>query len=256
MLITPNWTRQGEVMGRQLHAWGLATVLGLGVLAASGCYSATNSTSDSATLTDHVSSIRLDSNSGRVTITGKQGVSQVSLQRTVSYSGSAPAGTTYHVQNGQLVLSGCGQYCTVDYTLTVPANLPVSGSTTTGRTTLSGLGSVGVSTHSGEVDMDTIAGPVTVRTTNGRIQGRAIKGDHLDAAASNGESNLTLATAQDVHAQTSNGAITLFTPPGSYQVTAETTNGHKDIEVPNTGSGQHRLDLHTDNGHITVKPAA
>jgi hypothetical protein len=242
-------------MGQQLRTLGLATVLGLGTLGVSGCDFATSSTQDSATIPDQISSIRLDSDSGGVTITGKEGVTQVSLQRTVSYSGNAPSGTTYHVENGQLVLNGCGQHCTVDYTLTVPAKLPVSGSTTTGRITLSDMGSVDVSTHSGQINMDTIEGPVKAQTTNGRIQGQGIKGDSFDAETSNGEVNVTFATPQNVHAQTSNGAINLFVPSGAYNVITESHNGHKDIQVTNSPTAQYKLDLHTSNGHITVKPS-
>ncbi|MFI5783119.1 DUF4097 family beta strand repeat-containing protein [Nocardia sp. NPDC051570] len=197
----------------------------------------------------------MDSASGGVTITGRAGVSQVSLQRSLAYRGAAPSGVTYHVDNGELVLNGCGQDCSVDYTLTVPANLPVSGSIHSGAITLSGMGSVDVSTDSGQVSMDTIAGPVKVETASGKIQGQGIKGDHIQAKTSNGGIDLTLATAQDVRAETHNGAIDLAVPASSYHVTAETHSGDKNVDVPNTPTGQYHLDLRTSNGHIAVKSA-
>ncbi|RJO73350.1 hypothetical protein D5S18_19075 [Nocardia panacis] len=240
-------------MGNLLRALALA---GLGTIAVSSCSTVQPThIEDSATLTQQISSIRLDMEAGGVNVEGRADAGPVALKRNFSYHGAKPSDVTYRVENGQLVLGGCGTDCAVTYTLTVPVNLPVSGSTTTGAITLSRVGSVDVSTHDGHVQLDNVAGPVKAETSNGRIQGQAINGSKVEAKTSNGSIDLTLAVAQDVRATTSNGSVTLAVPNGNYQVSAETTNGRKNIDVPNTPAGQYHLDIRTSNGQITVKPA-
>ncbi|MEV4127932.1 DUF4097 family beta strand repeat-containing protein [Nocardia sp. NPDC049707] len=243
-------------MGQPLRALMLAAIAGLGTIAVSSCGTVEPTHSeDSATLPQQIASIRLDMDAGGVTVEGRADAGPVALKRNFSYHGAKPSDVTYRVDNGQLVLGGCGQDCAVTYTLTVPANLPVSGTTTTGVITLSNVGSVDVSTHDGQVRLDTVAGPVKVETTNGRIQGQAINGSKVEAKTSNGSIDLTLAAAQDVRAETTNGSIDLVVPNGSYQVSAETTNGRKNVDVPSTPAGRYHLDMRTSNGQITVKSA-
>ncbi|MEU7134369.1 DUF4097 family beta strand repeat-containing protein [Streptomyces sp. NPDC046261] len=216
---------------------------------------ASESFSDDDVLKDKITSVRLDSRSGGITLRGQDGAGQVSLQRKVDYKGDKPGGKTYRVEDGVLVLGGCGKDCSVNYTVDLPAGLPVTGKTSSGRITLSRVGAVTVGTSSGAVNLDDVAGAVDVHTTNGRITGTGLKGDGIKARTSNGKINLTPAKAQDVRAKTSNGAITLTVPDGRYKVTAKTNNGSKDIGVSNDPNGQYQLDLTTSNGAITVKSA-
>ncbi|MFC4494669.1 DUF4097 domain-containing protein [Streptomyces ovatisporus] len=207
---------------------------------------------DDVTLSEKVTSVRLDIRTGGVKLRSKQTVTDVALHRRVEFNGDKPK-ATHRVENGVLVLRGCGRDCEVSYTVDLPPRIPVSGRTSTGGVSLSGVGRVDVRTDTGAVDLDDVDGAVDVHTTNGRINGRGLKGDRLRAETSNGAIDVSLATPQDVRARTANGAISVTAPDGSYDVSAETDNGRKSIGVPDDPSGDHRLDLETSNGRITVK---
>ncbi|MFC5187791.1 DUF4097 family beta strand repeat-containing protein [Actinomadura harenae] len=240
-------------MRRQLFALGLAVA---GVVSVSACNPMMDKVfRDDAALTAKVTSVRLDGmKAGSVTVVG--GTAKPSLARTIHYKDNRPEGPTHRIENGVLVLSGCGMDdCSVSYDIKVPAGLPVSGGTTSGSIHLSHVGQVNVTGHSGEITLDDVAGPVVARTHNGRIKGAGISGK-IDAETSNGAIDLTPSKAESVRAKTTNGAITLTVPKdGRYQVTSHTSNGGRDIGVQNDPSAANRLDLTTSNGHIEVRAA-
>ncbi|WP_207933508.1 DUF4097 family beta strand repeat-containing protein [Actinomadura sp. GC306] len=209
---------------------------------------------DDAALKGDITAVELDDiGAGGVTLRG--GASEASVHRKVRYRGDKPEGPTHRIEDGVLKLGDCGSRCSVHYTVDLPAGLPVSGGTSSGGIRLSRVGKVDVSTSSGEIRLDDVAGPVKVKTSNGKIEGRGLKGDETDAETSNGEITLRPATQQNIRAKTSNGEITVTVPAGSYRVAARTGNGDREIGVPNTPSARYGLDLTTSNGDITVRAA-
>lgn len=240
-------------MRRHLRLLWAFAAAGMGVGALGACGLVPGETfEDDITLSEKITSVRLDNSSGGVKLRSKQTVTDVSLHRRVEHEGDKPK-ATHRVENGVLVLSGCGRDCEVSYTVDLPPRVSVTGRTSAGGVSLSGVGKVDVTTGSGAVDLDDVDGTVDVRTTNGRINGRGLKGERLRAETSNGAIELGLATPQDVRARTSNGAISVTAPDGHYRVSAETDNGKKKIGVRDDPSGDHELDLATSNGSITVK---
>ncbi|WP_181765303.1 DUF4097 family beta strand repeat-containing protein [Streptomyces albidus (ex Kaewkla and Franco 2022)] len=241
-------------MGRHLRLLGAVAAAGIGVGALGACGIVPGETFEDGTkLSEKITSVRLDNRSGGVTLRGKETLTKVSLHRRVEFDGDRPKGPTHRVENGVLVLEGCGKGCSVRYTVDLPRRIPVTGKVTAGGVDLSGMGKVDVTTSTGAVDLDDIEGSVDVRTTNGRINGHGLKGDRVTARTSNGAIELAPATPQDVDAKTSNGAISITAPDSSYKVSARTSNGSKKIGVRNDPSGDHELDLATTNGAITVK---
>ncbi|GAA2385570.1 hypothetical protein GCM10010420_05140 [Streptomyces glaucosporus] len=208
---------------------------------------------DGATVDAEITSVRLESGPGDVTLRGREDLDRVTLERTVEYRGDRPEGATHRVEDGVLVLGGCGRRCEVRYTVDVPAGITVTGSTSNGRVTLDKVGAVDVSTSNGRVELEDVAGPVEVRTNNGRITGRGLRGDGIRAETSNGEVDLALAAPQDVRVRTSNGDVVLTVPGARYRVTADSDNGDRNIGVDDDPSGPYTLDLATGNGGITVK---
>nr|WP_244994522.1 DUF4097 family beta strand repeat-containing protein [Actinomadura coerulea] len=145
------------------------------------------------------------------------GSSKMTLHREVKYRGDKPDGPTHQIENGVLTLRGCGSDCSVSYTVELPAGVPVSGSTSNGSITLSKVGKVDVSTHSGSVRLDGAAGPVKVRTDNGEV--------------------------------------TVTMPAGRYRVSTHTGDGDRRLGIPNDPSAEFRLDVSTSNGDITTRTA-
>ncbi|MER5361008.1 DUF4097 family beta strand repeat-containing protein [Streptomyces sp. NPDC002785] len=207
---------------------------------------------DDAHVPQKITSVRLDLGSGRVNLRGVAKTTEVSLHRSVRYRGDKPEGASHRVENDVLVLSGCGSQCSVSYTVEMPESLPVNGGTSSGSVVLARVGPVNVTTHSGRIELDGVTGPADVHTSNGRIEGRGLAGP-IRAKTSNGRIELTPVNPQDVRARTSNGAIVVTAPTGRYTVAASTHHGHKDIGIANDPAGDHKIDLATTNGSITVK---
>jgi hypothetical protein len=235
-------------------AAGVAVLLGAAVLG--GCGLRQTHLQDSGTVSDPIRSVRLDSGDGGVTLVGTPGATAATVTRAVTYSGNtAPTGTSYGVQGGVLTLSGCGRHCTVDYTVELPADLPVSGQVDNGEVRLTAVGEVQVRTDNGAVTLDGVRGPVDVQTSNGHVTGRHLDGGPVRARTDNGAVELTTTTPQDVTVGTGNGAVTVAVAAGRYVVDTRTDNGAEDVRVQNDPAGQHRVELTTDNGAITLSPS-
>ncbi|WP_314175051.1 DUF4097 family beta strand repeat-containing protein [Streptomyces winkii] len=243
-------------MRRHIRLLGAVAAAGIGAGTLGACGLIPGETvEDSSKLPGKIKAVRLDSSSGAVRLRSKQTVTRTTLQRTIEFDGDKPRKRTFRVEDGVLVLRGCGDDCRVSYRVDLPPRVPVSGGTSSGGINLSGVGRVDVHTDSGAVDLDDVDGAVGVRTTNGRINGRGLKGERIRAETSNGAIDLRLSTPQDVRARTSNGAVSVTAPHGSYKVSARSSNGHKKIGLRNDPSGDNSLDLTTTNGSITVKSA-
>ncbi|MFF7725555.1 DUF4097 family beta strand repeat-containing protein [Streptomyces sp. NPDC008001] len=208
---------------------------------------------DDTALSQKITSVRLESGSGAVTLRGKNGATKVDLHRYVEYDGDRPEGATHRVENGVLVLGGCGDDCSVAYTVDLPAGIPVTGETSSGAVTLSRTGAVQVATSSGAIDLNDISGTVAIRSTSGAITGHGLKGGPVKAKSSSGAVELATSSPQDVRVEAESGAVTLTVPDAAYQVTTKSGSGGTDIGVTNDPSGPHRLDLTTSSGAITVK---
>ncbi|MFE4870229.1 DUF4097 domain-containing protein [Streptomyces sp. NPDC056682] len=230
------------------------TALAVGGLGACGALN-DKVVKDDSKVAQKITSVRIDTASGGVRLRGKQGLGEVAVHREITYRNAKPEGPTYHVENGVLVLESCGSHCSVDYTVDVPAGIPVTGSTDAGALKLSAVGAVRVSTSDGEITVQGASGPVDVHTANGAINATGLKGTGVKAQASNGSISITPATRQDVRAQTSNGSISVTAPSGPYRVSAQTQNGNKNIGITDSPSAPHQLDLTTGNGAITLKSA-
>lgn len=238
------------------RALAAVALTALTVSALSACSALDQKTfEDDARVSRKVTSIRLDNRDGEVRVAASAGVSAISVHRRVDYRGDKPSGTSFHVADGVLTLSGCGEHCGVDYVVTVPAGLPVTGGTSNGGLTLTGVGPVDVHTSNGEITVDNATGPVRLRTSNGAVTVRNARGGDIDTQTSNGEVTIQTATPQNVRARTTSGSLTVTVPPAGYRISADDSNGDKKVAFANDPSGTYRLDLSTTNGDLTVRSA-
>ncbi|MBZ4322784.1 DUF4097 family beta strand repeat-containing protein [Streptomyces huiliensis] len=208
---------------------------------------------DDAKVSQRVSAVRIDGNSGSITLHGKPGTTTTEIHRTVRYRDDRPDGPTHRVENGVLVLADCGNDCTVDYEVTVPAGIPVSGKITSGAVDLTSVGAVQVKATSGAVDLSDITGPVDIKATSGSVKARGLKDGPVKVKATSGAVDLALTSPQNVEADLTSGSLTVRAPAGPYRVTTDTDSGSKHISIPQSPSAPHHLDLSTSSGSITVK---
>lgn len=231
----------------------VAAAAALTLSALSGCALLPRSTfSDDSTLNERIDSVFLNSDSGAVSITGVEGLDEVTVKRVIKHVGSPP-GSTVSVEDGELILEGCGRNCDVSYTVEVPAGIPVSGSTANGLIELHNLGEIDVRTNNGRIELVDINGEIEARTSNGRIHGTGLSGGDVTVETSNGSIELSLATPQSVEGTTSNGAIDITVPRGRYEVDASTSNGRTDIGIDDDPNADNSIELRSSNGAITVR---
>lgn len=250
----PGFPSRAAAVFRAVTAVALAalTLSGLSACSAIG----QKTFADDAKVLQAVTSIRLDNRNGDVKVDASAGASTVFVHRKVDYRGDKPSGTSFGVRDGVLVLSGCGRNCGVDYVVTVPAGLPVTGGTSSGGVALIDVGAVDVHTSNGEIAVTDATGPVKLRTSNGGVDVKGVKGGGIDAQTSNGEVTIQTSTPQNIKARTTSGNLTLTIPPARYRISADDSNGDRHVAFENDPSGDYRLDLSTKNGDLTVKSAA
>lgn len=256
-------------MGRPILALGGIALIGVGVALSFGFFS--DSTASAAGLVSTaVHSVRIDQNSGSVNVRVGD-VQGATVNQTFHYSFGKP-GNAYKLDGDQLVLGDCGWNCRVDYDVVVPAGVTVSGDSSSGDITLSGVASADVSASSGSVDIRNVAGAVTVEASSGDITLDSIAkdvkakassgsitgsglGGKVDAESSSGQLKLTLVDVGDVRAEAHSGDIDVTVPRASYRVLGSSDSGDRNIGVPQDPAAAHVLQLDSNSGDVNVHAA-
>jgi hypothetical protein len=273
-------------MGRRALA-AVAAVAVLTGTALGGCGLARHEFRDSAVQQVAITEIKILGGSGSVTVRpGEAG--QVRIDRRVQYTRDRPGSTT-DVDGGTLTLhTDCPKRCWVNYEVSAPSGVRVSGSNGSGLVDLTDVGAVSVIVGSGVIRVHRAGGDVNVQTGSGQIEIGDVHGDvtaktgsgsiklltvsgivvaHTGSGAitggglggrttvhsSSGSVTLNVASVQDVVADTESGTIRVGVPStGHYRVTATTGSGNVDLRIPNDPNAEHHLELHTGSGAITV----
>ncbi|MGC7093433.1 DUF4097 family beta strand repeat-containing protein [Amycolatopsis lurida] len=190
--------------------------------------------SDGTPVPEQITSVRFDVPAGAVKIRVEQGA-PVSLRRDVHYRGTKP-GRSHRVEGGALVLDRCGNDCSVDYDLVIPAALPVTGKASAGDVTITGAGATDVDASAGNVVLGQLAGAAKVSASAGNVE-------------------VGLATPADARVKASAGAVTVTVPQGTYRVRTETSAGDAHVSVPNTPGAPHAVEVDASAGDVTVRTA-
>lgn len=265
----------------------IGTLLVVGGLA-SGCRYGFNAQHNQATddtvLSQTISEVRLASGPGDVSV---QVGSTASVHRVVHYDGDKP-GPSSAVANGVLTLNGCGNDCTADYVVTLPANAKIDGSTTSGDITVSGASSVDVQTNSadisavgvtgavnvstssgdvkvadagadvqakvnsGDVSVNGVTGTANLQTNSGRVQATGMKGTSTTVHDNSGDIVVTPAVPQNLDLQGGSGDITVTVPASSYRVTANVASGNRTVGIPDDQNGQFSINASANSGDVKI----
>lgn len=219
-----------------------------------------------------ITSIGITSGSGDVEVRHVPGApGRVEEHRSVQWLGGDSNSIQHRVTGGELLLdTDCGWGCTIDYVVTLPDPVPVSGELGSGSLNVRGMSSVdadvgsgSVSVHdvagtvraktgSGEIELVGLAGALDVRTGSGEINGRELGGRDVDAHTSSGGIDLQLVNPGTLDAETGSGEISLSVPQGAYRVDSETGSGETEIDVPQDPNSPRHLKLSTGSGSVLV----
>ncbi|HEY2699077.1 MAG TPA: DUF4097 family beta strand repeat-containing protein [Pseudonocardiaceae bacterium] len=267
------------------------TLLAVGVLA-TGCRYGFNAESNQATddtaLNQSISEVHVDSGAGDVSV---QVGSTASVHRIVHYADSKP-GSSQTVAGGVLTLNDCGENCTADYVVTLPANAKVDGGTSSGNITVSGASSVDVQASSGDVSVEAatgsvsvtsssgdikiasagadvqaksssgdiavngVTGTVSLQTSSGKLQATGTKGASTTAHGNSGDIVVSPAVAQNLDLQSTSGDITVTAPGRSYKVNVPAGSGDHRIGIPTDPNGQFTITASANSGDVKISAAS
>lgn len=208
------------------------------------------------TVAEAVSAVEVkEARSGSVEVTPGTGPG-VTVRRTVHYRGGAEPKPGRRMSQGVLTLTdGCTDSCRVDYRLEVPASATVTLASGSGRISVRGVAGADLSSSSGDVSADRIAGPLKVRTSSGSVTATALTAPEADLRTSSGDARVAFTSPPArVTAQSRSGDITLSVPRAPYDITAATTSGTRDT-LPTTSGAPSRLSVRTSSGDIRIRPA-
>ncbi|WP_243790416.1 DUF4097 family beta strand repeat-containing protein [Saccharopolyspora gloriosae] len=224
---------------------------------------------ESVTPLSGITEVRLAESAGEVRIEYRPGARAEVREQVRDWLGGDD-GTSHRVEGGALVLAACGADCSVDYEVTLPAPVPVTGTGDSGGLEVAGMKSVDVETSAGSVRVSDVAGPVRVRgsaggvelrdvdgdvdvtTGSGGIDGEDLGGGNITARADTGTIDLELTGPRVVRATTGTGGIGLEVPDEAYRVDSDTGTGSQDIDVTTDPNSPRRLELSTGTGSIEV----
>lgn len=206
-----------------------------------------------------VTSITLDLDSASVEVT--VGGSEVVVDRsvTVGFMGGTPTseqvGVNLRLEYDCPPVIGTG--CRGSYSIRVPEGTSITGGTSNGPITLTGIdGLVDVSTSNGPITLDRVESVrVDARTSNGRIIATGLRSPEVEVRTSNGRVSLHFdASPTRVSARSSNGEVEVMVPSDSpaYAVSASTSNGQTRIDIRTDPASTSSMTLSTSNGDITA----
>lgn len=249
---------------RQAYSPGRTVAIAIAVLAIGAVYlflvvgNQRETTTDTFTGVDEVT-FDLDNSPVDVSVGGEEVVV------TITAKTGFLAGEATVEQNGNTVVlrHECppifGFSCDASFEVTVPADVAVSGSTSNGAITISGVdGTVSVTTSNGSVTLDDLSAITDVTTSNGSITGNRLASGVFSAATSNGSVDLSFTespTSLDV--STSNGTVDVTLPQDApaYALDTTTSNGKVEAEIRTDPSASDTIVIETSNGDISISYA-
>jgi hypothetical protein len=219
----------------------LLAAVGQGVVTATGLF-ARSSENFTASYAWNGGVFTLHGGDGAVTV--RQGSSpRVEVSYTTHFGLKKPTVQAVAGATGLELSAKCpadlyDSYCSVDFTVLVPA-----------RTALD------LSTGDGHVTLDGVDGDVTVHSGDGRIEGSDLAATRLTATAGDGSVDLQWAvTPQSVRVSTGDGSVDLTVPEGSgpYAIDHRTGDGSTTIGVSVDPTAPRSMVLRTGDGDLTV----
>ena len=160
----------------------------------------------------------VDNSNGPVTITGAAEREQITVTARIS-DGLRETEERQTLVDGVLELrASCpligSEWCSVRYTIEVPADIEVRADTDNGRLRVSGVdGPVHLDTDNGSVEVADVTGNLTIGSNNGSITASRLTSDTVVAETDNGSLTIELLeTPTSVEARSDNGSVEVVLP--------------------------------------------
>jgi hypothetical protein len=230
------------------------------------------------TVPQPVTSLLVQSYGGQVQVTSGQ-VNRVQVTETIGYDKGIhpPPVVTQSVSGGRLSLSdpACtGSDCSVDFNVTVPADVTVTALTEGGPMAVSGVAGANLASGGGPVRATLIGGPLTVNTGGGALALRGLSGPlraetaggtliAQDVAAATatittggGPAMVSFVTApENVSVSTDGGPAMVAVPGGPYKLTADSGGGPQSVGIATDPAAQPSITVSSGGGPLRIEPS-
>ncbi|WP_079429748.1 DUF4097 family beta strand repeat-containing protein [Streptomyces katrae] len=207
-----------------------------------------------ATVSEPVTAVELTGiRSGDVEVTAGSGPG-VTVRRVVHYRGGTAPTAGQRVSGGVLKFQDdCEDDCWIDYRLEVPAAAGVRVESSSGDITVQGVARADLTSSSGDIRAERIAGPVKVRTASGRITATGLEGAEADLRAASGDVQAGFVKAPaSVSVTTSSGDVGVTAPQGPYRLSVDTASGSRDVRLSSSPDAASRMTVRTASGDIRL----
>jgi hypothetical protein len=150
-----------------------------------------------------------------------------------------------------------GTWCSLDYTLRVPAGTDVVAHVQDGDVRIAGVdGAVDARTSDGGVDADGVRGSFVAHSSDGSIRASGLDVTDATASSRDGGIHLTFRSApRSVIAESTDGSITVELPDtdNAYAVDADARDGSVDTPIRQDPRSARRIRAHSSDGDVTVR---
>jgi hypothetical protein len=207
-----------------------------------------------------ITRIEVRSDAGSARIIGSDRTDIV-VDGKITYGLKKPGDSTRIEGDTLVVDSSCevwvNTFCTVDYTIQVPARLEVEASASGGGLRIEGIdGSVKASSSGGGVRAVDTGGDLDLDSSGGGVRGERLRSQVVVADSSGGGVRLSFAEPpRTVDADSSGGGVTIEVPPGvAFDIRASSSGGGVDTsDVAHDPDSDRTITVDSSGGGVTVR---
>ncbi|GAA4074741.1 DUF4097 family beta strand repeat-containing protein [Streptomyces shaanxiensis] len=197
--------------------------------------------------------LRVDTHGGVTLHAGHD--SKVQVTATGDYADNPPKVSVSSSGKTTTVTGSCGDDCSLNLDITLPAALAAEISSGDGQITGSDLtGRLALTTEAGAIDLTGPKGPLVLHTTSGQVDVKDAGPTAFQAKTEQGEVRATFATAPTtVDVTTDQGNVDLTLPPhAGYYIQAQSESGTPHITLPVDRDAKHTVTVRTDEGGVEI----
>jgi hypothetical protein len=206
----------------------------------------------------------VDNGAGSITVVGVEGSDTVSVHARIS-EGLRSTGHVVSVRDDTLVVRGTcplfgSEWCSVDYTIEVPADLHVDVDGRQRVTVSDVSGGLVASSDASAVELARVGGDVTVSANQARIDASDLTAARVHARADQGHVTLEFAESPDeVVAEADQGSVDIVLPDEDdvdYATETEANRGTVSDAIRQDPRSARSITVEADQGSITIAYAA
>ncbi len=211
--------------------------------------------------TERIELIELDLGAGGIELIGRSGDAIVSGQRIVDRGLAKPTFSEEIIGNTLRLTAKCPDFagfnCGSRYVLSVPADIDISGSSSGGSITITGVtGALTLHSSGGDITIGDPIGPLQLSTSGGGIS--VTGGRSAEVVASSTSSGVSLEFLQSpttVDAETSSGAVTVVLPAdgSAFAIDASADSGEPEVGVSTDPRSERTIRAHSSSGDVTIR---